>query len=101
MSLLLTGTLGGAAASTTVGKTAVNDFIYVAYGDSSANDGTTSAYVYAGYFDNAGLAFSAAASVTDAIKSKIAIVSLAEIVDVSITDLASGNFTSSKPAGLS
>ena len=94
---------GGAQQSTTVGKSAVNDFIYVAYGDSSANDGKTSAYVYAGYFDNGGSAYvsTTASDVTELIKSKIAIVSLAEIVDVSSGDLASGNFTSSKPAGLS
>ncbi len=96
---------GAVAPGTSIGKSgqSVNDFIYVAYGESSADSSKTSAYVYAGYFDKGSSgAFAATGGVvTDAIKSKISIVSLAEILDISVGDLASGNFTSSKPAGLS
>ena len=96
---------GGAAAPGSVGKVgqSVDDFIYVAYGEGSIDSSKTSAYVYAGYFDKGSSgAFAATGGfVSDTIQSKIAIVSLAEIVDVSVGDLSSGNFTSTKPAGLS
>ena len=90
---------GSQAASNSIGRANGVDFLYIAYGETTGNLDSVSAYVYGGYFDQPTAV--TAGSLTDAAaKEKIYIVSLAEIVDIAIGDLQAGNFTSSK-SGLS
>jgi len=96
---------GAAAPLAARGRAGVADFVYVAYGDASDGSQATSAYVYAGYFANSGVALAANANADAAaiatVKNGISIASLAEIVGVDPDTFASGNLTSNKPAGLS
>ena len=100
-SLIEFGTGGGNSLATPgAGRGNVIDFIYVAYGESSRDATSTSAYIYGGYYDAASIARNSSID-----ESKLNIVSLAEIVGVEVgdlnTNLMSGIIQSKAGLGLS